>query len=210
MDRHNKIICLLGGAGSGKDTVRGKFMIHWNSQLNEAISYTTRPMRASEKGSEYYFIDKDTFRSMYESGMFAETRTYKVIGDEPGTYDTWYYGYTTEELDRMLKIGNVLLIIDLDGFKEIKSIYHENCIGFYLDVTRDERLRRYINRDNINWKNVTEAIRRIEDDDNRAFKDYEDWVDYEIKAENSQDMYNEILNKLLDDGILKQLDVEKI
>ena len=177
--------CLLGGACTGKDTVRNMLLTR-HPDLIEATSHTTRPMRATENGSEYYFIDVDEFRNMYEAGEFVETRTYEVVGDKPGEMETWYYGYSVEEIDTKLKLGNILMIVDLQGFKEFKAIYHNNCIGIYLDVDRDLRVQRYLERDELNYKNVAECIRRIDDDDNRAFNGYEEWVDYIITTFNSE------------------------
>ena len=181
----HKIYALLGGACVGKDTVR-KMLLEKHEDLVEATSHTTRPMRATENGSEYYFIDVDEFRNMYEAGEFVETRTYEVVGDKPGEMETWYYGYTVEEIDKKLAQGNILMIVDLQGFKQFKEIYEDRCIGIYLDVDRDLRVRRYIERDRITYKNVAECIRRIDDDDNRAFLGYEDWVDHIIVTDNSE------------------------
>ena len=181
----NKIYALLGGACTGKDTVR-RMLLQLHPELVEATSHTTRPMRATENGSEYYFIDVDEFRNMYEAGEFVETRTYEVVGDKPGEMETWYYGYSVEEIDKKLRQGNVLMIVDLQGFKEFKEIYEDRCVGIYLDVDRDLRVRRYLERDRLTYKNVAESIRRIDDDDNRAFNGYEEWVDYIITTFNSE------------------------
>lgn len=199
---NNKIICLLGGGGSGKDTIRMNLIKKHSEQITEVISYTTRPMRCTETGSEYKFIDKATFSSMYENGEFAEIREYEVISDKPGETETWYYGYTTEDLDLALKQGNILLIIDLDGYKEIKGIYGDKCIGYFIDVSRDERLRRYLNREEITWKVVSEAVRRIEDDDTRAFIGYQEWVDFTVSGECSSVVYDQIEKSLLEQNIL--------
>lgn len=177
--------CLLAPACGGKDTVR-RMLIERHPDLIEATSHTTRPMRATETGSEYYFIDVDEFRNMYEAGEFVETRTYEVIGSEPGTIDTWYYGYSVEEIDTKLQQGNILMIVDLQGFKEFKELYEDRCIGIYLNVDRDLRVQRYLARDIINYKNVAECVRRIDDDDNRAFVGYEEWVDHVIDTSDSE------------------------
>ena len=79
------------------------------------------------------------------------------------------------------------MIVDLEGFKEFKEIYQKDCIGIYIDVDRDIRVQRYLNRDEINYQNVKECIRRIDDDDNRAFKGYEEWVDWKITPTNSDE-----------------------
>lgn len=168
----------------GKDTVR-RMLLERHKDLVEATSYTTRPMRATENGTEYYFTNTDEFRNMYEAGEFIETRTYEVIGSKPGEMETWYYGYTTKEIDEKLIQGNILMIIDLQGFQEFKEIYGDRCVGIYINVDRDLRVKRYLERDELNYKNVAECIRRIDDDDNRAFNGYENWVDYVINTEYS-------------------------
>lgn len=181
----NKLYALLGGACTGKDTVR-RMLLQRNENLVEATSHTTRPMRATENGTEYYFIDVPTFASMYEGGEFVETRTYNVVGSNPNEIETWYYGYSVEEIDTKLSQGNILMIVDLQGFKEFKEIYGDRCVGIYLDVDRDLRVQRYLARDVINYKNVAECVRRIDDDDNRAFVGYEKWVDHVIVTEDSE------------------------
>ena len=125
----HKIYALLGGACVGKDTVR-RMLLESHKDLVEATSHTTRPMRTTENGSEYYFIDVNEFLSMYEAGEFVETRTYEVIGDKPGEMETWYYGYSMEEVDKKLRRGNILMIVDLQGFKEFKQIYEKKSILF--------------------------------------------------------------------------------
>lgn len=174
----------LGVRVPGKDTVR-RMLLTRHGELVEATSHTTRPMRATENGSEYYFIDVNTFHAMDMRGDFVETRTYDVIADNGG-FETWYYGYSVEEINNKLSQGNILMIVDLQGFKEFKQLYGDRCIGIYLDVDRDLRVRRYIERDRITYKNVAECIRRIDDDDNRAFLGYEDWVDHIIVTDNSE------------------------
>lgn len=180
----NKIYALLGGACTGKDTVR-RMLLTRHRELVEATSHTTRPMRVTENGSEYYFIDVNTFHTMNMRGDFVETRTYDVVADNGG-FETWYYGYSVEEINNKLSQGNILMIVDLQGFKEFKQLYGDRCVGIYLDVDRDLRVRRYIERDRITYKNVAECIRRIDDDDNRAFLGYEDWVDHIIVTDNSE------------------------
>lgn len=180
----NRLICILGGACVGKDTVRS-MLVERHPELVEATSHTTRPMRANETGDEYYFIDEAMFHAMYDNGEFIETRVYEVIGDND-SLEYWYYGYTVEEIDSKLRRGNIIMIVDLKGFKEFKSIYGDRCIGFYLNVDRDLRVQRYLSRDELNYKVVKECIRRIDDDDNVAFKGYRDWVDYIIDTNNSE------------------------
>ena len=130
---------------------------------------------------------EEEFHAMYENGEFLETRTYEIEVPDTDEKVLWYYGYSLEEISKKLQQGNILMIVDLEGFKEFKEIYQKDCIGIYIDVDRDIRVQRYLNRDEINYQNVKECIRRIDDDDNRAFKGYEEWVDWKITPTNSDE-----------------------
>lgn len=187
-----KLICLLGGGASGKDTVRNILIEKHHDKFVPAISHTTRPMRSSETGSEYHFIDEAEFNAMHENGEFVEIREYKVANG-----DTWYYGYSVEEVSGALTKNNVLMIVDLDGFKELKAFYGEICVGIFLSVTKDIRVRRYLNREKITFDVVEEAVRRIKDDDERAFLGAENEVDFIFQTESSE--YSvEMIEKLLE------------
>ena len=98
----NKLICLLGGAAVGKDTIRNK-LLEKHEDLIEATSHTTRPMRATENGSEYYFIQEEEFHAMYENGEFLETRTYEIEVPDTDEKVLWYYGYSLEEISKKLQ-----------------------------------------------------------------------------------------------------------
>lgn len=177
----SKIYALLGFSGSGKDTTM-RTILERHDDLQNVVSWTTRPMRQGEQhGREYYFTNSNEFNSMYENGEFIEIREYFVANG-----DTWYYGFTTSELDEKLSRGNVVMIIDLDGFKEMKEIYKDKCIGVFLKVDLDTLIQRILNREELTWEVVSEAVRRLNDDKDRAFNGYEDWVDYVIDTDNSE------------------------
>lgn len=188
MSNQHKLYAILGGGGSGKDTVRKMLVQNHPDRFISAISHTTRPMRSEETGSEYYFIDVETFQAMYERAEFIETREYVVASNE-----VWFYGYTVEEIERCLKQGNIVMIVDLDGFKVFKEVFDEKCVGIYLDVHRDIRIQRYLNRDEITFEMVEESVRRVKDDDDRAFVGVLDWVDYCIQPINSPTAMKQIL-----------------
>lgn len=196
----NKIIALLGGACCGKDTIRNMMLAKYKGFV-EAKSHTTRPMRATENGTEYYFIQLEDFNAMYEAGDFVETREYDVVDDEGVINETWYYGYTKDEIDSALNKGNVLMIVDLQGFKDIKEMYPD-CISFYLSLDKDVKIKRYLERDEINWKNVYEAVRRIKDDEENAFVDVEDHVTLTIcNPTTSTDAMQKIVDFLVLNGV---------
>ena len=177
----NKIYALLGFSGSGKDTTM-RTILERHDNLQNVVSWTTRPMRQGEQhGREYYFTDNNEFNSMYENSEFIETREYSVANG-----DIWYYGFTANELDEKLSNGNVIMIIDLDGFKKIKRVYEDKCVGIFLKVDLDTLIKRILNREELTWDVVSEAVRRLNDDKDRAFLGYEKWVDHIIVTDNSE------------------------
>lgn len=187
MNKEHKLICLLGGACSGKDTLREMIMERYADKFVSATSTTTRPMRSTEKGNEYYFVDVEEFSAMFDNGEFLETREYTVANGE-----IWYYGYTEKEITEKLRQNNILMIVDLEGFKSFKEIYGDKCIGIFLDVDRDIRINRYLNRDNLTFEVVEEAVRRIKDDDERAFLGVELEADYIIIAESTAEALHRV------------------
>ena len=188
MSMEHKIICIMGGACSGKDTLREMMMERYEDKFVSATSTTTRPMRVGEiEGKSYYFVDDAEFNGMLENGEFIETREYTVASG-----DIWYYGYTEKEVTNKLRQNNILMIVDLDGFKSFKEIYGDKCIGIFLSVDRDIRIRRYLDRDDLTFGMVEEAVRRIKDDDERAFLGVEDEADYILAVENTAEALHEV------------------
>lgn len=191
----HKIICLLGGACTGKDTVRNGLLMKQDMlNVHSAVSTTTRPKRLGEEdGIHYHFIGDSRFKELEDEDAFVEVRTYEVADGS-----IWRYGYTYEEINQVLEKGHVLLIVDLEGFQEFKSLYGEDCMGIYLDIDRDIRIQRYLNRDELTFDMVEEAVRRIKDDDERAFLFVENWVDKIFKGfTNSEELITEVTAYLL-------------
>ena len=189
----NKIICLLGSSCCGKDTIRN-MMINNNIGIS-AVSTTTRPMRKGEvEGLNYYYLTQEEFKIR----KFVETREYTVANG-----DVWYYGYETKEIESKLAVNNIVIVVDLKGFMDFKAIFGDKVVGAYITLSRDERIRRYLNRDEITFDVVEEAVRRIKDDDERAFNYVENWVDFTVEnPENSLVAYNEIIKFLRKENML--------
>lgn len=188
MSKEHKIICIMGGACSGKDTLREMMMERYEDKFVSATSTTTRPMRVGEvEGKSYHFVDDAEFIGMLENGEFIETRVYTVASG-----DIWYYGYTEKEVTSKLRQNNILMIVDLEGFKSFKEIYGDKCIGIFLSVDRDIRIRRYLDRDDLTFGMVEEAVRRIKDDDERAFLGVENEADYILEVESTSEALHEV------------------
>lgn len=73
MDKHEKILVIIGPSGSGKSTI-AKSLIS-SGVISITPSWTTRPMRPSEKESnnpEHIFVTTEEFESNQRAGMFLE------------------------------------------------------------------------------------------------------------------------------------------
>ena len=162
----NKIIVLCGGASTGKDTTM-RLLKEKFPKFQTCVSHTTRPMRKGEtEGVEYYFTEDSQFEAMYDSGQFIEIRDYTVITDEGES--KWYYGLSESEVTSKLKQGHILVILDLNGLKELKEYYLDSeveVMAFYIDVDMDTRIKRYLSRDDITLPMVKECVRRLEKDE---------------------------------------------
>ena len=67
-----KLVVLSGPSGAGKTTLLHEMCQSMN--FVQAVSYTTRAMRAGEvDGVDYHFITKDVFKKMDDAGLFIET-----------------------------------------------------------------------------------------------------------------------------------------
>lgn len=186
MSKEHKIICLMGFSGSGKDTTM-KRLLEQHEDLHGVVSTTTRPMRAGEKeGREYYFVDNAEFNAMLDAGQFLEVRQYNVADGS-----SWFYGFTEKEVNEKLRRGNVIMVIDLQGYEEIKEIYKDKCVGIFLDVDLDILINRILNREKLTWFVAEEAVRRLKSDMER-FAGIENIADYIIYTDNTNYTVQEI------------------
>ena len=154
----HKLIVLVAESCAGKDTVLNTLVSKHN--MNRVISHTTRPIRKNEKqGVDYHFVSDQRFKNMDELNLFVETRKYNTI--QNGEETIWCYGVTKAAVSTSLKNNNAVIILDLDGLKDMKKYMgEENMISFYLQVNEEERLRRAKARGD----EEEEVLRRLQDD----------------------------------------------
>ena len=68
-----KIIIISSPSGAGKTTICNK-ILKKNKKIKLSVSYTTRPIRKSEKNCiDYYFINKKKFSDLRKKNFFIET-----------------------------------------------------------------------------------------------------------------------------------------
>ncbi len=130
-----RIYLIVGPSATGKTTVVNELVKQKDLNLFEAVSHTTRPMRPGEvEGETYYFVSDPIFEAMLRTGWFAESVVYPGSG--------FKYGISKPELDKQLKRGDVLLIVEGHGAEQIKRLYPDAFVFFMLPPHHDELKRR--------------------------------------------------------------------
>lgn len=166
-----KIYLITGMSGAGKT-----YFGHWlmaEGFWNECVSTTTRPMRDGEiEGKHYYYADHDKFDAMHKNGEFAEIVVYGLNK----------YGITHAEIERVMKKGkDVFIIVENDGYKQIKAQYPK-AIGIFLYATKEDCVQAMLSRGD-SLENTLSRIATYEDE----FKN-RDQYDYVIKNVRNSDV----------------------
>lgn len=99
-------------SGAGKTSLV-KALIDSSSNIEVAVSHTTRTMRKGEtSGLNYYFVNQDEFVTLQQAGGFAESA--EVFGNS--------YGTSTAEIKRITQRGHdIVLEIDWQGANQIRA-----------------------------------------------------------------------------------------
>lgn len=156
----NRIFCIVGKSGSGKDTFYNKIISEANESLIPVIPFTTRPKRSDEiNGVNYYFVNKDQMNIYEKNGKIIEKRKYNTIQGE--------WEYFTLKFD-ISENYDYILITTLEGVNGIIKEYGAAMVHvLYLYLNDKERLLRCINRESKQVKpDYTEICRRFIADQN--------------------------------------------
>ncbi len=138
-----KIYALLGPHASGKSTILN---ILRERGFSSIISHTTRtPKENEQNGVDYHFISKDEF--------------FKLDLVEKSTYQGEYYGIAKSEiLGKMQKNRINFLLIDKNGFKQLKKLLSNRVESIYIMVDYVTMVERMLKRgeSNVNIKKQLE------------------------------------------------------
>jgi len=117
-----------------------------------SISAATRPPRPGEvDGEHYYFVSDEQFDDMVARGEFLEWAT---------VHNAWRYGTPRPPIDAALADGkSVLLEIDLQGARSVRTEMPEALLVFLLPPSWDELVRRLVGR---GTEDAPEQARRLE------------------------------------------------
>ncbi len=125
------IAVLIGPGGVGKGTIASR-LIDADDRLRLSRSWTTRPQRAGERGSEYVFVEREDFERAIDEGRFLEWAQFQ--GN--------LYGTPRPEPDPE---GDLLLEIEVQGAEQVRR-EHPDAVIFLIEAPSmsdlEERLRR--------------------------------------------------------------------
>ena len=138
----SKLLVISGPSGVGKGTIVKhieQMYMENKRKLYLSISCTTRSPREGEiDGVNYYFISEKEFKKRIKNQDFLE---YNVYGTGK------YYGTPKSTVLKYLKNGyDVILEIDINGYKQIKESYPDAIGVFIMPPDIDELYNRLKNR----------------------------------------------------------------
>jgi guanylate kinase len=134
---HVRLTVLSGPSGVGKDSVieviRARAPWVWLS-----VSVTTRPIRSNEAdGLHYHFVDREEFQRLVDEGELLEWAEF--AGN--------LYGTPRGPVRQRIDSGRpVLLKIDLQGARQVRSAMPQAQLVFLAPPSWDELKRRLVGR----------------------------------------------------------------
>ncbi|GAA3866711.1 hypothetical protein GCM10022381_07890 [Leifsonia kafniensis] len=145
------LIVLAGPTAVGKGTVAGYIRENYPDVLL-SVSATTRTPRPGEvEGVSYFFVDDAEFDRMVEAGELLEWAT---------VHNAFRYGTPRKPVEEAIAAGNsVLLEIDLQGARSVRSAMPEAKLVFLLPPSWEELVRRLIGR---GTEDSAEQTRRLD------------------------------------------------
>lgn len=136
--KRGNLYVISGPSGVGKTTIIDRLRSQ-DPDLLYSISHTTRQKREGEvDGEDYYFVSKNEFETIRESGGFLEWA--EVFGE--------YYGTSREVVEDALESNkDVLMDIDVQGASQIRQEKLSGSIFIFLaPPSRTALKRRILNR----------------------------------------------------------------
>lgn len=182
------LIVICGYTATGKDTYQN-WLLDRNSNLQRAVSYTTRPIRAGEKeGREYYFTDVDSYLRLEKQGKILSSRFYNTYENDERTI--WYYGLPKSEVE---KDTNLVTILDHEGAKRVqRKLGRDKVKVVYLYTSSEDILfKRSLRR----LDEAKEFKRRLEDDKIK-FKGIEETSDLMLLSNGDKELHESNLEKI--------------
>lgn len=170
------IYLIVGNSGSGK-TTQAK-LLKENNNLQKIITYTTREIRPDEINNiDYHFININTFKELKnQNKLIAITK-----------FANNYYAVPKNELLKYIDSNkSTILIVDLQGVKDLKDEFKAICIYLKLDkINLENRMIKRNEKENI----LEDRLKEIQD--------YTKYADYIIDANKSEEEINNEILKII-------------
>ena len=133
LNRKGRLFVISASSGTGKTTLAHELLRH-DKNIVQSVSCTTRPPRPGETHEEdYFFITKKEFFKRARQNGFLEWAD--VFGK--------YYGTPKKEVNARLRKGlDVLLVIDVQGAKQVKKERPKAVFIFLAPPSKEELKRR--------------------------------------------------------------------
>lgn len=184
-----KLFIISAPSGAGKSTLINK-LVSEKSDCIRSISYTTRPMRKTERdGVDYFFITRNVFEKKIQTDDFLEFA--KVFNHYYGTDKQWVESRQNEG-------KHVFLVIDTQGAMLLKKKYIDAIYIFILPPNTQALKKRLEKRASDSEKSMEERLSWSQKEISLA-KNY----DYQIVNDNFDLAYN-TLKAIIDSEIKNQ------
>ncbi len=129
-----RVFVITGPSGAGKGTLERALIRRMPTELELAVSATTRPRRRGEvEGREYYFLSDEEFDRRVAHGDFLEWVPY-VSGHR--------YGTLLSELERIAAAGRAALLdLEVEGALRVRDAV-SGAVTIFVDAPLPELERR--------------------------------------------------------------------
>ena len=132
------LFVIAAASGTGKTSLV-RALVQTTPGLVVSVSHTTRPPRPGEQdGVDYHFVDPSRFEAMCARGELLEHAA--VFGHLYGTS-------RGQVLARLAAGEDVVLVIDWQGYRQVRMAHAETVGVFLLPPSREELERRLRGRD---------------------------------------------------------------
>jgi guanylate kinase len=121
---HSKIFCIVGGSGSGKDTIKEQL------NLPYVVSYRTRPIRKNEvDGVHGHFVQENKYISHKLRGLIAAETL----------YNGYRYWTTKDQFKPYLdNQAPVIYVVDGEGVNTLREVFpSEDVVAIFIDVNSE-------------------------------------------------------------------------
>ncbi|MDX2433555.1 MAG: guanylate kinase [Desulfobacterales bacterium] len=136
--KNGNLFIISAPSGTGKTTIL-KRVIAELKNIVFSVSHTTRsPRLGEEKDVDYFFVDKSTFVTMQEQGLFLEWA--EVHGNLYGTCSNTVQAITEQGID-------IILDIDVQGARQLMDkLNNKGVFVFISPPSLHELEKRLVNR----------------------------------------------------------------